>query len=59
MATNFLSMFYMDLEKMKDVDFSDKSAVLQLVKDMYTCPTMKDILFKILPQFMNQGNLDS
>lgn len=48
----------MDIEKMKDVDFSDKLQHIRLVKDIYSCPEMKRILFRILPDFLNQGNLD-
>lgn len=57
-AANFLTLFYMDHSKLADIDFTDKSKMVDMVKDMFNGPELKSILLRTLPQLMYKGVLD-
>lgn len=58
MVTNFLSIYYMDLEKFNDVDFLDQEQMSSVTGITFESPEYKAELLRMMPEFYNKGYLD-
>lgn len=57
-ATSFMTMYYMDISKLADMDFNDKSKIVEIAKSMFEGEDLKRLMIRILPDLMYRGALD-
>lgn len=53
-----MTMYYMDLSKLADMDFNDMSKIAEMAKSMFEGEDLKRLMIRILPDMMYRGALD-
>lgn len=58
MVTVFLTIYYMDIEKFNDIDFTNDEQMSLFSQNTFENPQYKAELLRIIPEFMYKGYLD-